>query len=167
MRFDPPLLGEYFDDPDQSFDLARDWGQLNQPPAGPVFTTKVVERPETEIAFSSTEKPDPRMQEEYWSVRWTGRLRVPRTEAYTFYVDHLDDAARIFIDGQLILDSWRVQADKSEASLPVQLEAGLHDVVIEYHQATGPVASCQVSWSSPSLPKEIIPPYFPVRVAGR
>jgi len=167
MRFDPPLLGEYFDDPDQSFDLARDWGQLNQPPAGPVFTTKVLERPETEIAFSSTEKPDPRMQEEYWSVRWTGRLRVPRTEAYTFYVDHLDDAARIFIDGQLILDSWRVQADKSEASLPVQLEAGLHDVVIEYHQATGPVASCQVSWSSPSLPKEIIPPYFPVRVAGR
>jgi hypothetical protein len=168
LRFDPPLQGEYFDDPDQTIDWARDWNRvLNQPPAGPVFTKKVLTRKDEVIDLTVTEKPDPRMQEAYWSTRWTGRLRVPRTEAYTFYVDQLDDAAKITIDGQVVLDSWRVQWNKSEAGAPVQLEAGLHDIIIEYHQAAGPVASCQISWSSPSLPKEIIPPYFPVRVAAR
>jgi len=155
LRFAEGLQGEYYDDPDQVFD----WSQLNQPPGGPLFTKQVLTRADTTIDFTLVEKPAPEVQDEYWSARWTGRLRVPRPENYTFYLDNLDDAARVYLDGQLILDAWKIQSRASAMSQPIPLTAGLHDIRVEYHQAAGPLASCQLSWSSPSFPKEVIPPY--------
>jgi hypothetical protein len=42
----------------------------------------------------------------------------------------------------------------------VRLEAGLHDLKVEYHQAMALAGSIQVAWEAPSLPKEIIPACF-------
>ncbi|HIE53191.1 MAG TPA: hypothetical protein EYP85_15675 [Armatimonadetes bacterium] len=162
FTFPQGLQAEYYNDPDQVFD----WSQLNQPPTGPTFTQLVERRTERAVEVNLTAPPLEGLQPEYWSARWKGKLLVPRPENYTFYFDDLDDAARLYIDGRLVLDAWRVQSFVSVASEPLPLTAGEHEIVVEYHQAAGPLASLRLSWSSPSLPKEIIPPCFtPIRVA--
>lgn len=151
------LQGQYWDDPDHNL-----WAGLGNPPPGPFFTQRKFEREDPTIDFQwgLGESPDERLTPQYWSARWTGKLLVPQTDDYTFYLDNLDDAGRLWIDGQLLIDSWVIQAPASHASPPVRLEAGLHDIKIEYHQAMALAGSIRVSWEAPSLPKEVIPPCF-------
>jgi hypothetical protein len=151
------LQGQYWDDPDHNL-----WAGLGNPPPGPFFTDRKFEREDPRIDFrwGPGESPDERLTPQYWSARWTGKLLVPQTDDYTFYLDHLDDAGRLWIDGQLLIDSWLIQAPASHPSPPIRLEAGLHDIKIEYHQAMALAGSIQVAWEAPSLPKEVIPPCF-------
>jgi mannan endo-1,4-beta-mannosidase len=151
------LAGQYWDDPDHNL-----WAGLDNPPPGPFFTDRKFERDDAVIDFQwgLGEAPDERLTPQYWSARWTGKLLVPQTDDYTFYLDHLDDAGRLWIDGQLLIDSWLVQAPQSHPSPPMRLEAGLHDIKIEYHQAMALAGSIQVAWEAPSLPKEVIPACF-------
>jgi len=146
------VKAEYFDDPD-----APTFG-LRQPPPGPFFTGEPLVRREETIAFHWGPTPHPDMDALYWSARWTGRLLVPKTEPYTFYLENLDDAGRLYLNGQLIIDAWRLQQLESVASRPLRLEAGLHDIRVEFMQGEPPAGSIRVCWSSPSRPKEVIPP---------
>jgi len=151
------VQGEYFEDPDHNT-----WAGLNAPPPGPFFQKRafVQTDPTINFAWGNGESPREGFGPGYWSVRWTGKLLVPKTETYTFYLDNLDDAGRLYLDGQLILDSWLVQAPASHASDPIRLEEGFHDLTVEYHQAMALAGSIQLAWESPSLPKEIIPACF-------
>ena len=151
------LKGEYYEDPDHD-----QYAGVNAPPPGPFFTRRVLERTDPVIDFiwEEGEAPAEGINAQYWSVRWHGRLLVPRAEAYTFYLDNLDDAGRIYVDGKLVLDAWLIQPAGSHQSEPVELRAGLHDIVIEYHNAMPPMGSIRVCWSAPSLPKEVIPACF-------
>lgn len=46
-----------------------------------------------------------RVQKDLFSIIWTGRIVPPRTGTYTFYLQS-DDGARLWIDGQLMLDQF-------------------------------------------------------------
>ena len=90
-----------------------------------------------------------------FSARWTGQVQARYSEDYTFYTTG-DDGVRLWVNGQLIIDGFIDQAP-TEYSGRIRLEAGQkYDIKMEYYENRGG-ALAQLSWSSASQFKEIIP----------
>jgi hypothetical protein len=73
---------------------------------------------------------------------------------YTFYTTS-DDASRLWIDGQLVVDNDGQHAAQ-ERSGSVTLAAGVHTIEVGYTQLGGNRV-LEVSWEGPNLAKTIIP----------
>jgi hypothetical protein len=130
------LRGDYFDNMD--------------------FTGTMIRRLDATVGFDWGEgSPDPSMDPNQFSVRWTGQVQPRFSETYTFYTVS-DDGIRLWVNGQLIIDRYFDQAP-SEWSGVISLQAGqLYDIRIDYYENAGG-AVAQLLWSSPSVNKEIIP----------
>jgi peptidoglycan hydrolase-like protein with peptidoglycan-binding domain len=90
-----------------------------------------------------------------FSVRWTGALFAPATEAYTFHL-LASGGVRLRVNEQLVIDQWSNNSGV-EQSGTIELQGGqYHSISVEYTQA-GTQASAALRWSSPSTPKEIVP----------
>lgn len=130
------LTGEYFDNID--------------------FTTRRLVRKDATVNFNwGTGSPDPLIGADTFSVRWTGKLKPQFSETYTFRTTS-DDGVRLWIDNQLVINSWVDQAATARTGT-VTLEAGrLYDIRMEYYERGG-AAVASLAWSSPSQPLQIIP----------
>ncbi len=67
-----------------------------------------------------------------FSIRWTGLLYCEETGEHTFWVD-ADDAIRVYIDGDMVIDAWGGAPNASEG---VYLLEGYHDIKVEYADDT-------------------------------
>ncbi|MGW7283603.1 LamG-like jellyroll fold domain-containing protein [Streptomyces sp. NPDC054844] len=95
-------------------------------------------------------------QTEHTTARWTGQIEAPATGDYTFYASG-DNGFRLFIDGEPVIDHWEPDWDNEQTSVPVRLAAGeKHDFRLEMFQDTGG-ANMFLRWSTPSLPKQVVP----------
>lgn len=102
-----------------------------------------------------TGSPNVYMEEDTFSVRWTGQVEPKYSEEYTFYTN-AGDGVRLWVDDQLIVDEWK---DKGiiEASGTISLEADRkYDIKMEYYESLGS-AKAQLWWSSEAQSKEIVP----------
>ena len=91
-----------------------------------------------------------------YSVRWTGSIIAPNTEAYTLCVQS-DDGNRVWVDGQLVSNVWAVHNAEEDCSDPLSWTAGSsHTIRFEFFQIQGG-AMAQLTWSSPSITKQVIP----------
>ncbi|NML65608.1 OmpA family protein [Hymenobacter sp. RP-2-7] len=68
------------------------------------------------------EQPMRGVPAEQFTVRWTGWLVPPTTGHYVLHLA-VDDGARLWLDGQQVLDEWRGQP-LSYFDVPLELEAG-------------------------------------------
>jgi hypothetical protein len=101
-------------------------------------------------------RPDAGLSAEGFSVRWSGQLAAPSSEAYTFYLTS-DGGARLWVNNQLVIDRWEQPTEPQTSSAPVELRAGKKaDVRVEYYNAGGK-AAVSLLWSSASTPKQIVP----------
>jgi uncharacterized repeat protein (TIGR01451 family) len=90
-----------------------------------------------------------------FSVRWTGEVEACYSETYTFYTN-TDDGVRLWVNGVLLVDRW-VDQVATEWSGTISLTAGVrYAIVMEFYENTTN-AVAQLSWSSVSQPKVIIP----------
>jgi hypothetical protein len=102
-----------------------------------------------------TDAPDPSISLDFFMVRWEGQVQPLYTDTYTFYTT-TDDGARLWVNGQQIVDRWQNQA-ATTASGTISLVAGQkYNLVMEYYENTS-TASAQLSWSSLHQAREIIP----------
>jgi len=67
-----------------------------------------------------------------FSARWT-------TDCYFGYGDYkftaiFDDAMRVYIDGELVIDQWGKHFEDTTISVDISLEAGIHDIIVEYYE---------------------------------
>jgi hypothetical protein len=100
--------------------------------------------------------PTPPVAADKYSVRWTGKLRAPRTGEYTFYTVS-NDGVRLWLNGQLLIDNWTAHS-QAEDKGTISLRAGKnYDLKLEYFQAGGN-AMLQLSWKPPGLPRSIVTP---------
>ena len=91
-------------------------------------------------------------------IRWSGRLQPRFNEPYTLFV-RSDDGTRLFVDGVLVVSNWNDQG-ATERSATVTLDSSrTHDIVVEYYENSFG-AEVQLSWQSPSQPKQVIPAEF-------
>jgi beta-glucosidase len=99
----------------------------------PVFT-----RVDSRIQFQWTLfSPDPaRLPYDFYSVRWTGRLKAPATGAYKIGIDG-NDGYRLYIDNVLVIDNWRKVSCRT-LTTDYHFEKGKdYDLRIEYFEPTG------------------------------
>jgi len=100
--------------------------------------------------------PDPKVNVDQFSARWVGIVEALYSEPYTF-VCNTDDGFRMWLDDELIIDSWVDQAPTTHSSAPINLVAGQrYGVRVEYYE-NGGGAVAQLFWQSPSTPTQIIP----------
>jgi hypothetical protein len=91
-----------------------------------------------------------------FSVRWTGSVIPSTTEAVTFYTV-TDDGARLWINGNLVIDHWVDQGPTEYAATPINVTAGTPVLFrFEYYE-NGGGASARLRWSSPTIAKAAIP----------
>ena len=99
--------------------------------------------------------PHRSLDQQYFSIRWRGQVEPLYSEPTTFHVSS-DDGARLWVGGKLIINDWTVRGLR-ERTGTIDLAAGRrYDLVLEYFQCVA-TASVRLSWSSASLPKQIIP----------
>ena len=102
-----------------------------------------------------TGSPDPSVPVDDFSARWTGQVQAQFSESYTFYTDS-DEGVALWVNGQQLIDDF-TDHTLNEDSGTISLQAGeLYDIRVEYYDTSG-IATMQLSWSSPSTAKQIIP----------
>jgi beta-glucosidase len=97
----------------------------------------VLVRTDEQINFDwSRGRPAPQLNEDGFSVRWTGKFVPPESGAYQLGA-MADDGVRVYVDGRLLLDAWTGnQASQIRTVMKeIRLEAGhAYDVRIEYYE---------------------------------
>lgn len=139
------LLGSYFNDPNlQTLQLSRIDPQID--------------------FYWGASSPDPSIQYNSFSVVWEGEIEVPYSETFTFSTT-TDDGVRLWVDGQQLIDQWGGQA-MTQHSGSIALPAWQRvPIRIEYYQQNA-YAGARLSWSSASLPQEIVPGAFLYPASG-
>ncbi|MFN8458375.1 MAG: PKD domain-containing protein [Anaerolineae bacterium] len=116
--------GEYFNNKDLS--------------GSPVFV-----RNDPAISFDwGLGSPDPRIPNDYFSVRWTRNVNFS-AGTYRFYT-RVDDGVRLWVDGALLINQWREQSPVTYAA-DIYLGDGGHDLRMEWNELTGG-ATAILSW---------------------
>lgn len=133
------LTGEYFTDQPATF---------NNPPT--------LVRTDATVNFDWTSVgPDPLIDSNQFTVRWTGSVQPQFNENYTFYAN-TSDGALLWVNGQLLVNEWNNQsATEWRGSIPLTARQK-YSLTMEYFENSGS-PSAQLSWSSPSTIKSIIP----------
>jgi hypothetical protein len=91
-----------------------------------------------------------------FSVRWTAKLRAPRSGDYTFWTLS-NDGVRLSINDQRIIDNWTAHSAVEDKGT-MTLQAGkLYDFKLEYFQAGGN-AVMKLAWQPPRGARVAIPP---------
>ncbi|HJP92483.1 MAG TPA: glycoside hydrolase family 3 C-terminal domain-containing protein [Pyrinomonadaceae bacterium] len=123
----------------------------NQELRGPAATV----RTDARIDFNwGRYKPTPQLSENNFSVRWTGKLKPTESGRYTLGFT-ADDGARLYLDGQLLVDAWAKNPNKT-VTKEVTLEAGRsYDLRMEYFQ-NNREAVAKLVWSYPRLAERLI-----------
>jgi beta-glucosidase len=79
--------------------------------------------------------PNPAINADGFSVRWTGKLVPPVTKTYELAVT-TDDGVRLYLDDELLINQWHDQATTTY-SVFKDLQAGQeYDIVMEFYENT-------------------------------
>ncbi len=99
----------------------------------PVFT-----RVDPKIQFQWTLfSPDPeKLTYDFYSVRWTGKLKAPATGKFKIGIDG-NDGYRVFLDNKLVIDNWK-KLTKKTVLADYSFEKGReYDIRIEFFEPAG------------------------------
>lgn len=95
-----------------------------------------------------------------FSARWTAAFIARFGEEYTFKLIS-DEGARLKVrpqggkDWTTLIDAWQPHPRRADTAQMKLAAGGKYDVVIEYYDLAGD-AVCELYWSSPSTPEEVL-----------
>lgn len=119
------------------------------------FTGATVEQIDATVNFNwGLNSPVFGIQPDDFSVRWTGYVEPEFSETYTFYVN-ADDGTRLWVNDQLLIDHWEVGTGEWSGSIDLTANVR-YRIKLEYFESTDE-AFVELSWSSPSVLKALIP----------
>lgn len=119
-------------------------------------TKLVVARTDLDINFNfGTTAPAPGMPIINYSIRWQFRQTFEFSETYTLKLD-VDDTAKLFIDGTLILSTTTLGVSTVEFTAEADR---VYEVQLDYKQQTS-TAKIIYKWESASQSKEVVPSDF-------
>ena len=124
----------------------------------------VLTREEPGIAYNwGNGSPAPQVPVDRFSARWSRYLYFDRESVYRFALAS-DDGARLFIDGQMVIDAWYDHTYKTFIA-DKRLAAGHHLAQVEYYDAVG-AARIDFSWQDTAAPPPPAPTSTPVASGG-
>ena len=98
--------------------------------------------------------PDERINDDNFSIRWTGKIQAKYDGEYTFYID-ADDGRKLWINGEVIIENWNAGSYLSTGTKSFAAGEKLN-MRLDYYEGGGN-AKNHFSWSTNILAKEIIP----------
>jgi hypothetical protein len=116
-----------------------------------------VNRVDATVDFDwGTSSPDSGIDTDNFYATWTGYVEPLYSETYTFRT-FSDDADRLWVNGQQLIDDWKTQRAKKTNEGTIILTAGVkYEITLEFMEQSGE-ALCHLYWSSASQAEEIIP----------
>jgi hypothetical protein len=146
------LKGEYF----HATISANEWQDL------------VLTRIDSMVDFDwGADSPEPGVvNPDNFTVRWTGTIEVPSSEAYTFYTQ-ADDGVKLWVNNELVIDTWTWSKTWHVTQPPIEFGSGdialtagqQYEIKLEHYEHGGN-AKCKLSWSTPTMAQEIIPSQY-------
>lgn len=122
---------------------------------GTNFNMHVLDKVDSTVNFNWTAPPVPGCGLNVFSVNWTGFVTPLYSQTYTFYTQS-DDGVRLWVNGVELVNDWTIHGSKQDSGT-IALTAGQkYSIQLQYFQNYGG-AVAQLSWSSPSQTKQIIP----------
>ena len=121
------------------------------------FETLITSRVESQVNFDwEMVSPHANVNADSFSAKWRGKLIAPTTGLYTFYATS-DDGFRLKINGVSVIDAWWDQPPTENIGT-INMTAGQPvDIEADFFETSGG-AQAKISWSGPSVAKQIIPP---------
>lgn len=99
--------------------------------------------------------PQPGIDDNTFSVRWSGYITPLYTESYTF-TTKTDDGVRLWINNKLVIDQWNSRGNK-EYQGKISLEANrAYNFRMEYRQESSS-SFAYLYWQSKKQNKQIVP----------
>jgi hypothetical protein len=95
------------------------------------------------------------VDDDYFSVRWSGQVMPRYSESYTF-TTVTDEGVRLWVDGVQLINQWVDQQSVAHSGTITLVANRRYDLRMEYYERTGR-ASARLYWSSASQANEIIP----------
>ena len=123
------LLGQYFDNSN--------------------LTNLKFNRVDPSLGFNwGASSPDPRIAKDTFAIRWLGQLQSVESGYYSLRAFN-DSGVRVWVNGVLRIDNWRVRPMGYSTSGLIYLKAGQKaDIRVEYFHNTGP-AQFRLEWRRP------------------
>jgi beta-glucosidase len=110
---------------------------------GEYFTTVIpdavptVTRTDNQVDFNWTlYPPDPALQADNYSVRWTGQLTSPQTGKYKIGLDG-NDGYRLYINNVLLIDNWQKRTYQSQLVEYIFEKDRSYDIRLEFYETAG------------------------------
>jgi hypothetical protein len=125
---------------------------------GKSFDKEILARADKVIDFEWKDNPHEDLPKDKFSIRWIGKIKIPKAGRYTLSVK-ADDGAKIWIGKmpnlEQIIFNWSEYSYAAHTK-EVYLEEGLHDMKIEYFE-NSKNATMKLFWDSEDMKKHIIP----------
>ena len=138
-----PIPAEFFQTPDGIPGLRAEYFD-NADCAGEPVCAQVETRAFLELIGGT---PDPRLNKDLFSIRWTGRFTPPVTHDYELALCS-DDGSRLWLDGQLVIDHWGPHSLATKTAT-LRLEGGrAYDLRVEFCELGGD-ATMILGWRAP------------------
>jgi beta-glucosidase len=123
------LRGEYFDNPD-------------------LKGTPVFPRIDKNLDFDFGDgSPSPKIKNDNFSIRWTGKLIAPTTNTYKLTAKS-DDGVKVYLDNKLIISNWSNHPPISVSATIDLVAKHTYEIKIEYYENVGG-ASIRLGWEIP------------------
>lgn len=89
--------------------------------------------------------PDPSLNTDHYSIRWTGQLLAPETGTFKIGLEG-NDGFRLYINGQLLIDQWLKQSYHTILEDYSFTKGKRYDIKVEFHEAASN-ANIKLLWN--------------------
>ncbi len=87
--------------------------------------------------------------ENYFSVRWKGKLKAPKSGEYKFQIMH-NDGVRLTINDKVLIDKWKDKRGSTIEETKITLQKGeVYDIQLDYYN-NGHVSEIKLGWVIPN-----------------
>jgi PA14 domain/K319L-like, PKD domain len=129
---------------------------FNDAGSGVYFTALALTRTDPTVNFDwASAAPDPTVQTDNFSVRWSGQVQAPVTGTFTFTTTS-DDGVRLWVNGQLLVANWTDHAVVQNSGTIALVADQKYDIRMDYYDH-GQLATAKLSWSYTGQTLQIVP----------
>ena len=130
-------------------------GESPPDPSIPDHEEPIREAIHEQIDFVWDDSPAEGVPASKFMIDWRGFVEVPETGVYRFFII-VDDGAKLWVDGRLVIDAWQDQPPTHYISEPLELEEGFHEIRLLYYN-NDVFARIMLGWMTPRGDYEPIP----------
>jgi PA14 domain-containing protein/K319-like protein len=129
---------------------------FNDAGSGVYFTALALTRTDTTVDFDwASGAPDPVVQADNFSVRWSGQVMAPVTGSYAFTTTS-DDGVRLYVNGQLLVDNWTDHGVVQNSGTIALAANQRYDIRMDFYDRAM-LATARLSWAYPGQTLQIVP----------